>query len=167
VDDYVEIGSKRELEAIAKGVDAKYDITSLGEVKWVLGMLLERECSARTMSILQEAFIDSTTILTPLAPGTQLSAADCPTSKDKLAEVSMRPYRELVEALAWLALGGEQEEKRKKCHATESDKESHSEESDDDNASTDANKNKNGKGDSGYGSDKDDSPYASLDRQSH
>jgi len=34
VDDCVAIGSRRELEALAKGVDAKYGITGLGEVKW-------------------------------------------------------------------------------------------------------------------------------------
>jgi hypothetical protein len=78
-------------------------------------MLLEHDRSACTISILQEAFIDSTlvqfnltdstTISTPLTPRTQLSAAECPTLKDELAEVSMHPYRELVGALAWLALG--------------------------------------------------------------
>ena len=76
-------------------------------------MLLERDCPARTISISQEAFIDSlptrfnptdaTTVATPLTPGTHLSA-DCPSSKDEIEEVADRPYRELVGALAWLTL---------------------------------------------------------------
>ena len=59
VDNYVAISSRKELTALAESVNAKYGITSLGEVRWVLGMLLERDRPARTISILQEAFIDS------------------------------------------------------------------------------------------------------------
>jgi hypothetical protein len=76
---------------------------------------MERDRPARTISISQEAFIDSilarfnlvdtSTVSTPLAPGTQLSTADCPTEEDEKQEMSTRPYRELVGALAWLALG--------------------------------------------------------------
>ena len=98
-----------------ESVSAKYGITGLGEVKWVLGMLLERDRPTRTISISQEAFIDSiltrfnltnaTTVATPLTPGTHLSADDCPTSKDEIEEMANRPYREVVGALAWLTLG--------------------------------------------------------------
>jgi hypothetical protein len=62
VDDCIAIGSKRELEAIAKGDDMKYSITGPGEVEWVLSMLLEHDCTACTVSILQEAFINSTLV---------------------------------------------------------------------------------------------------------
>ena len=82
------------------------------EVKWVLGRLLERNRSARRLRFPQEAFIDSilarfnlldaSTVTTPLPRGSHLSAADCPTSKQ---DIATRPYRELVGALAWLALG--------------------------------------------------------------
>ena len=115
VDDCIAIGSKRELESLARGVDAKYGITSLGEVKWMLGMLLEHDRSACTIAISQEAFIDSilvcfnltnaTTISMPLAPRTQLSTVDCPTSEDEIAEMATHPYRELIGALSWLTLG--------------------------------------------------------------
>jgi hypothetical protein len=115
VDDCVAIGSRKELTNLARSVDAKYGTTGLGEVRWVLGMLLERDRPARTIAISQEAFIDSillrfhladaTTVTTPLTPGTHLSSTDCPTSKDEIDEMANRPYRELVGALAWLALG--------------------------------------------------------------
>ena len=81
----------------------------------VLGMLLERDRSARTIAISQEAFIDSilarfnlldaTTVTMPLAPGSHLSVADCPTSQDEIEEMATRPYSELVGSLAWPALG--------------------------------------------------------------
>jgi len=115
VDDCVAVGSRKELTDLASSVDAKYGTTGLGEVRWVLGMLLERDRPARTISISQEAFIDSiltrfnltdaTAVATPLTPGTHLSTTDCPTSKDEIEEMADRPYRELVGALAWLALG--------------------------------------------------------------
>ena len=59
VDDFVGIGSGEELDALARSVDAKYGITGLGDVKWVLGMLIERDRAARTIYISQEAFINS------------------------------------------------------------------------------------------------------------
>jgi len=115
VDDCVAVGSRKELTDLASSVDAKYGTTSLGEVRWVLGMLLEHDRPSRTISISQEAFInsiltrfnltDATAVATPLTPGTHLSMTDCPMSKDEIEEMADRPYRELVGALAWLALG--------------------------------------------------------------
>jgi hypothetical protein len=46
VDDCVAIGSRRELESLAK-----YGITGLGEVKFVLGMLLERDRPAHDINL--------------------------------------------------------------------------------------------------------------------
>ena len=46
VDDFVGIGSGRIIDVLAESIDAKYGITGLGEVKWVLDMLLEREGAA-------------------------------------------------------------------------------------------------------------------------
>ena len=39
------------------------------------------------------------------AHGTRLSAADFPTSQEEKDDMATRPYRELMGALAWLALG--------------------------------------------------------------
>ena len=115
VDNFVRIGSRAQLEALAESVDGKYSITRLGEVKWVLGMLLERNCAARTISISQEAFInsilscfnlmDASPLSTPLVPSTQLSTTNCPTTQEEKDEMATQPYRELVGVLAWLALG--------------------------------------------------------------
>ena len=98
VNDFIRIGSRVQLEVLAESVDRKYGITRLGEVKWVLGMLLECNCAARMISISQEVFInsilacfnlmDTSPLTTLLVPGTQLSTTDCPTTqeeKDKMA----------------------------------------------------------------------------------
>ena len=78
-------------------------------------MLMECDRPARSISVSQEAFIDSiltrfnltdaATVSTPLVPGAHLSATDCPTTDDEKKEMGNRPYRELVGALSWLALG--------------------------------------------------------------
>ena len=34
VDDFISIGSGKELNALAKSVDVKYSITGLGDIKW-------------------------------------------------------------------------------------------------------------------------------------
>ena len=111
MDDCITIGSRKELSALAKSIDAQYSIT---EVRWVLSMLLEHDRPARTISKSKEAFADSilaqsnltdaTTVATPIIPGTHLSAVECPTLKDEIEETANQPYRELVGALAWLAL---------------------------------------------------------------
>jgi hypothetical protein len=87
VDDCVAIGSRSELTALAKSVDGKDGITGLGEVR--MGTR-QRDHSARTISISQEAFIDSilarvnltdaTTVAAPLTPGTRIIRL--PRSKD-------------------------------------------------------------------------------------
>ena len=111
MDDCVAIGSRKEFSTLAKSVDAQYSIAGVGEVRWVLGMLLEHDRPARVISKSKEAFIDSiiarfnltdaTTLATPLTPGAHLSAVDCPTWKDKMEEMANQPYRDLVGALAW------------------------------------------------------------------
>ena len=49
--------------------------------------------------------MDASPLSTPLVPSTQLSTANCPTTQEEKDKMATRPYRELVGALAWLALG--------------------------------------------------------------
>ena len=68
VDDRVAIRSGKELASLSKSVDVKHGITGPGEVKWVLGMLLERDCSARTIAHLSTPPSLASTSLTQLRP---------------------------------------------------------------------------------------------------
>jgi len=112
VDDFVQVGSGKELEALANGVDAKHGITDQGGHKCLVCMLMERDRSSRTISISHGAFIDSiltrfnltdaVPVTTPFAPGTHLSTDDSPTSKD---EMEMRSHGEVSGALVWFAFG--------------------------------------------------------------
>ena len=40
-------------------VDVEYGITGLGEVKWVLGMLIKRDRDTRSIYISQDVFINT------------------------------------------------------------------------------------------------------------
>ena len=53
VDDFIGISSGKELDVLAKGMDAKYRITGLGEVEWVLGMLVKCDHAAWLCPFLQ------------------------------------------------------------------------------------------------------------------
>ena len=43
VDNCIAIGTRKELTALVESVNAKYSFTSLGEVRWILGMPLEHD----------------------------------------------------------------------------------------------------------------------------
>jgi len=51
VDNFVGIGSGKDLEVLAKGINEKYGITGFSDVKWILEMLVEHDHTARTISI--------------------------------------------------------------------------------------------------------------------
>jgi hypothetical protein len=114
VDDFIGVGCGEHLMALGKGINERYGVTGLDNIHWLLGMKVERNRPARTISISQEAFIDSilarfglvdaTPITTPLTPGTRLSSADCPSTDQQRNDMLGKPYRELVGALQWLAL---------------------------------------------------------------
>jgi len=104
-DHCVAVGSWKERTELTRSVDAKY---SLGEGRWVLGMLLE--CDPPNditggIHWLHFNLTDAITVATPLTPGTPPSTTDCPTSKDEIEEMVNWSCMELVGALAWLVLG--------------------------------------------------------------
>src|SRR5258706_652941 len=114
VDDFVGVGSRSEPDTLAESVDQKYGITGLGDVKWLLGMLIECDRANRWIYILQEAFINTVLarfnltnavpLSIPMIPGSRLSSADCPTLPEEKVKMADRPYRQLVGAISWLAL---------------------------------------------------------------
>lgn len=78
-------------------------------------MMLEHDQPACTISISQEAFIDTllqrfglinaNPITTPLLPGLCLSSSDSLAPDQQCAEMASKPHHKLIGALQWLALG--------------------------------------------------------------
>ena len=92
-----------------------FDITHLGTVLWLLGLTIAWDCTKQTLSISQEAYInsivrhfnleDAKPLLTPIDSNTHLLKDDCPiTIKDK-QEMKNIPYHEIIGTLNWLAVG--------------------------------------------------------------
>jgi len=75
VDDFIGIGDGEHLGALADSVDRKYGITGLGKVRWLLGMLVERDREPRAIYVLQGAFIDSALARFHLSDAARLSVA--------------------------------------------------------------------------------------------
>jgi hypothetical protein len=85
-----------------------YELTNLGEIRWLLGFRIRRDRIARTMSINQCAYIesvadkfrltDSKPTYTPMDPGIILSKAQCP------IKPIAAPYREACGSVLWAAM---------------------------------------------------------------
>ena len=86
----------------------------LGEIHWLLNLKIERDKSAGTISISQEAYIDkilsrfnlqdAKTHATPLDPTTKLSKDQCPTTDAEKKIMEKIPYRQAIGLLMWAAV---------------------------------------------------------------
>lgn len=112
VDDGTGVGSESRLLELEKAIDARYGISSAGELSWLLGMRITRDRSAKTISLSQSAYIDSlvtrfgldnaTPAATPFVQGVALTRDQCPANDDEVREMANVPYRELVGSLMYL-----------------------------------------------------------------
>jgi Reverse transcriptase (RNA-dependent DNA polymerase) len=118
VDDTTMTGSSMDLiKRYEQQIGEMFDITHLGPVSWLLGLAITRDRSKRALSISQEAYInsvirrfnleDSKPLSTPIDSNTRLLKDDCPTSAEDKQEMKDVPYRELIGALNWLAVGSQ------------------------------------------------------------
>ena len=114
-DDMVITGNSIDSINWVKGEFRKrFEISDLGEIKWLLGLEIKYDKAARTLSISQGAYIDkliehfglsdANAISTPFELGTALSADQSPSMPCQTAEMLHIPYKELVGSIAWSAL---------------------------------------------------------------
>ena len=93
----------------------RFEVSDLGEIKWLLGHEVKYNKTARTLSISQRMYIDSlverfelsnaNSISMPMEPGTILSTDQSPSTPRLVAEMQNIPYKEIVGSFAWAALG--------------------------------------------------------------
>jgi hypothetical protein len=115
VDDCLITGSSPDLIADYKQkLNARYSLTNLGPVHWLLGIKITRDRDARTISLSQTSYID--TILTcfslsdakplasPISPGVTLSKDNVPSNDTKAAHMKKIPYREAIGSLMYAAV---------------------------------------------------------------
>jgi hypothetical protein len=94
---------------------AEFKIKDLGELKWLLGIEVERDRDARTISFSQRAYItkiiarfglqDAKPLTTPLDPHQHLSISQSPSTPRQFEDMRNVPYREAIGSLMYAALG--------------------------------------------------------------
>lgn len=90
-----------------------YEITDLGETHFLLGFEIQRNRTARTISINQGAYIDTIAdrfnlsdakpVYLPLEPGTDFQKAQCPTTPKEFDRMRNIPYRQALGAALYAA----------------------------------------------------------------
>ena len=116
VDDSTMTGSSAILQQEYKArINAKFELTDLGPISWLLGLAITRDRATRTLSLSQHAYIntllrrfnleDCKPVAQPLSPHVLFSTDQCPTTIEEKAAMRAVPYREAVGALNWVTIG--------------------------------------------------------------
>jgi hypothetical protein len=115
VDDCVITGSSAKLIADYKAkFNARYALTDLGPVSWLLGLKVTRDRENRTICLSQTAYIntmldrfaltDAKPLRSPMVPGIVYSKDDSPSSPQEAARMEKAPYREAIGSLMYASI---------------------------------------------------------------
>lgn len=116
VDDCLIVASvQRLLDACKTAIGAKYKLTELGPVSWLLGIKISRDRANRTLALSQHAYIDAILtrfnfddlkpVSTPMDPHAPLSKTQCPESAAEVVRMRRVPYKEAIGSLMYAAMG--------------------------------------------------------------
>jgi len=116
VDDCMITGSSmKHISNFKVEMNAKYKLTDLGPAHWLLGIKITRDLANNSISLSQEAYIES--IITrfnfndlkpssiPIDPSAPLSKSQSPSKLEDIAKMKNVPYREAVGSLMYAAMG--------------------------------------------------------------
>ncbi|KAF1313386.1 Integrase catalytic core protein, partial [Globisporangium splendens] len=103
------------IAGVKQAISKRFKIKDLGQARFILGIEVHHDISAKTLSISQKSYIDSVIerfgqtnaapSLTPIDPSTHLSKGDEAQSEADRAEMETKPYRSLIGSLMYLACG--------------------------------------------------------------
>jgi hypothetical protein len=89
-----------------------FEITDLGEVRYLLKWDISRDRKLRKLQIGQQKYCeevlrrfgmeDCNPVSTPMEPGSDISMKDCPTKEEDIQEMKKYPYREVLGSLMYL-----------------------------------------------------------------
>ena len=107
VDDCAMTGSSGKLITTYKSkLNDKFALTDLGDISWLLGIKVTRDRAARTISLSQSSYIDTSLSCfplsdakaypTPMVPSAFYSKHDAPSSPSDVARMRKVPYREAI-----------------------------------------------------------------------
>jgi hypothetical protein len=88
-----------------------WEITDHGPIQWFLGFRIKRDREARTISINQQAYIESMVekfrltnakpVSTPMEPGAQFSMDQCPSTLNQTSKMQGVLYSEAIGSVLW------------------------------------------------------------------
>lgn len=116
VDDCLITGnSRRLLDECKTKIGARYKMTDLGPVSWLLGIKISRDRQGGTIALSQHTyieailmrfnFVDLKPVSMPMDPNVLLLKMQCPESAAEVARMRRVPYREAVGSLMYAAMG--------------------------------------------------------------
>jgi hypothetical protein len=84
-------------------INARYEMTDLGPISWLLGIKVTRDRKNRTITLSQKSYIDAILarfnftdakpLSIPMDPNVAFSKDQCPTTADEIARMRRIPYR--------------------------------------------------------------------------
>jgi hypothetical protein len=113
VDDILILGRHlHRIKIIKNHLSEKFDMVDFGEAEDILGLEINRDRENGTLTLTQTAYItdivhkfnlqDSKPTPLPMECRSRLSAADCPSTPEAMADMELCPYREAVGSLMYL-----------------------------------------------------------------
>jgi Reverse transcriptase (RNA-dependent DNA polymerase) len=106
--------SRRLLDAYKEKINAKYSITNLRPLHWLLGIKVERDRESRVIRLSQTSYInsiirrfslnDAKPVTTPMEPGATYSRTECPTDPMDIDQMKRIPYRKAIGSLMYASV---------------------------------------------------------------
>ena len=115
VDDITIAGnSHRAVQRFKDQLSSHYGIKDMGNLHWLLGIGIDRDCKNHTISFSQAAYVqkmlecfsmeDANPLSIPIAPGHNLSKSQSPTNDSDIEEMRNMPYQEAVGSLMYAVI---------------------------------------------------------------
>ena len=105
--------SLQHIEAFKNQLRERFEISDLGELTWLLGLKIERDRNARTITFSQNAYVDTIlerfhltdakAALTPMDAGAVLSTDQSPTTEAERETMQDVPYQRAIGSLMYAA----------------------------------------------------------------
>lgn len=102
------------VSALKSGLSRYVEVTDLGSLHWLLGIEVQRNCDAKTLSLSQTAYIDSIlgrfnfeelkSVSSPMDPNLHLHSTQGPKTAQDHALMRGVPYREALGSLMYAAM---------------------------------------------------------------
>jgi hypothetical protein len=103
------------IDWVSEELSRRFEVTKLGEIRWLLGFRLVRDRKAGTTSMSQRPHFETMLVrfkldkckptLTPISSTANLGKDKCPTMDEERDAMKLVPYKEAIGCLMWGSIG--------------------------------------------------------------